>query len=305
MGRSAEPILPRIKARALLLVADMPPRVVTDGRGSPDSHDRYLQNQLVLLKSRLVLNATMEQAAISQLPAIKKQADPTAWLARNLKITNLENTGVIEVSIDAQSGADVKDQAAIINAIVAAYMQGVVDVHKKRRADRREMLKKLGKKYQDMIHERRESARKLSESAANSEKFAGSNQQRSSRRYDNLMDRRLTLRLDRARTETLLARKPKGPRDQTEQDRKEIAQFEEHLAVLTAQDKVLQEALEELTHATRSSAVNRLDLAELTADIAAMEDTYRKLSTEIEALNGELETPPDVRVLEYAVAVRK
>ena len=140
----------------MLLVADMPPRVVTDGRGSPDSHDRYLQNQLVLLKSRLVLNATIEQAAISQLPAIKKQADPTAWLARNLKITNLENTGVIEVSIDAQSGADVKDQAAIINAIVAAYMQGVVDVHKKRRADRREMLEKLGKKYQDMIHERRE-----------------------------------------------------------------------------------------------------------------------------------------------------
>jgi hypothetical protein len=303
-ARGADPAENR-SPRALLLVADKPPRVVTNGQADHDNHDRYLQNQLVMLKTRLVLSAAMEQAAISQLPAIKNQADPTAWLARNLKVTNLNNTGVIEVSMDAQSGVDAKDQAAIINAIVGAYMEEVIDVNKKRRADRSAMLKKLWKKYQDMLHERRETARKLSEYAANSEKFAGSNQQRSARRHDDLMDRRLTLRLDRARTETLLARKPKEPRDQTEQDRKEIAQFEEHLAVLTAQEKVLQEAHEEVTRATRKSADNQLDLAELTADIAAMEDTYRKVSAEIEALNRELEAPPDVRVLEYAVAVRK
>jgi chromosome segregation ATPase len=181
-------------------------------------------------------------------------------------------------------------------------MDEIVNADLKRRLDRQSMLKKLNQKYQDMMRERRETARKLSESAASGDQFAGPDQKSLSRRYDGLMDRRLTLRLDRAQTETLLGRKSKGAGSQTEEVRKEIALLEEHLAVLTAQETVLHEELDHLTRESRNAANGRLDLAETMTDLAAMEDTYRKVRAEVEALTVELEGPRRIRVLEGAVA---
>jgi hypothetical protein len=313
MAAVAGPLLWNVRARgadavaeesphSLLLIALQPPRVLPSGPNDQDNYERYVETQLVLVKSRVVVEAVLRQAAISQLPAIKNQADPAAWLRRNLEATSLKNTEVIQVSMAARSGADANDQAAIINAVVQSYMDEIVNADLKRRLDRQSMLKKLNQKYQDMMRERRETARKLSESAASGDQFAGPDQKSLSRRYDGLMDRRLTLRLDRAQTETLLGRKSKGAGSQTEEVRKEIALLEEHLAVLTAQETVLHEELDHLTRESRNAANGRLDLAETMTDLAAMEDTYRKVRAEVEALTVELEGPRRIRVLEGAVA---
>ena len=47
------------------------------------------------------------------------------------------------------------------------------------------------------------------------------------------------------------------------------------------------------------------DVTEINEDIASMEDVYRKLAAEIEALNIELEAPPRIRPLDDAVADRR
>jgi hypothetical protein len=290
---------------ALLLIAEHSQRGLASRPDDHDNFERYVETQLVLLKSRIVLQPALQQAAISQLPTIKGQADPVAWLQRNLEATNLKNTEVIRVSMAARTGADAKDQAAIINAVVQTYVEEIANVDLKLRADRHAMLKKLRKKYQDMIRERRETARKLSEAVASGETFAGPEHINSARRYDNLMDRRLTLRIDRAQTETLLGRKSKAADSQTEQARKEIALLEEHLAVLTAHETVLFKEVERVTHEMRNAARSRLDLADLMTEIAEMEDTYRKISAEVEVINIELEGPARIRVLQEAVAARE
>ena len=246
--------------------------------------------------------AALRDADVSPLPAVKKQTDPAAWLQRNLEATHLQNTEVIQVSMAGQSGADTKDQAAIINAVVKAYVDDVVNVDRKRRADRHVMITNLTHKYRDMIDERREQARKLSESAASVDQFGVPDQKRSSHLYESVVERRLALKLDRAQTETLLRRKPKDPLRKSEQVRKEIAQLEEHLAVLTAQEAVLVETLEDVMRTNRRGGLNRLELDDAMAEITQMEDTYRKVDAEAAAISLELEGPPRVRVLDGAAA---
>ena len=83
-------------------------------------------------------------------------------------------------------------------------------VEKKRRADRHSQLKQIRARYQEILKERRETARKLSESVGNAGSLSGAEQNSLVRRYERLLDQRLKLRLDQAETETLLQPAPEG-----------------------------------------------------------------------------------------------
>src|SRR5207245_88924 len=112
---------------------------------------RFLQTQSAWIRSRLVLNAALHQREVSQLPSIKNRTDPIAWLQQNLEVINLKDTEFLQISLAAGSGSSGKDQAAIINAVVRAYMEEVANVDIKRRADRHAMLKKLKQKYAEIL----------------------------------------------------------------------------------------------------------------------------------------------------------
>ena len=64
----------------------------------------------------------------------------------------------MEISL---TGNNPGELAGLVNAVKHAYMEEVVNVDTKKRADRHEMLKKLKKKYEDMLKERHETQRKL------------------------------------------------------------------------------------------------------------------------------------------------
>jgi len=316
---------PATSPRSLLLIAIDPPRLLPAAGNLRDNDPftplyakylgllpatgdhrddgkRELETQCVLIKSRLVVSAALRQPEISQLPAIKNQPDPIAWLQQILDVINLKDTEVLQVSLSPRSGASGKDQAAIINAVVNAYMEEVVNVDLKRREDRLGKLKQIKQSYADILKERRETVRKLSSSLGRKKPLTGPEENSLLRRRDNLLAQRLKLRLDRAEAETVLARRKKAAGAETDPRRKEIAQLEDRLAVLTAHEKVLQEELEHVSRERQNAAaVQGLDLEDLKEDIAQMQDVARKVGAEVEALNIELEAPPRVRVIEEAV----
>jgi hypothetical protein len=297
-GADAEPAK---SPRSLLLVAAHPPRMLPSAAADRDNYQRYIETQCVLIKSGLVINSALQQREIAQLPAIKNQADPISWLEQVVKVTRLKDTELLQVELAERSGASGKDQAAIVNAVVRAYMEQVVNLDIKRRADRHGKLKKIRQTYAEILKERRETARKLSESLASGEPLTGPEISRLGRHRENLIAQWLKLRLDQSEAETLLARRKKAVGAASDQARKEIAQFEDRLAVLIDQQKILNAELEWVTHDLRLAAVNGLNLEELKDEIALMEEASRKVAAEVEALNVELDAPPRVRVLEGAV----
>jgi hypothetical protein len=287
--------------RAFLQIAARAPRLSFTSGDNSDDYNDYLQTQFALIKSRLVLNVALQQPAIAQLAAIRKQPDPIEWLAQNLEMSNVKHSEVARVTLSPHCGASGTDQAAIINAVVSAYMQEVASVDRKRQADRHSKLKKIKQTYAEIIKERRESARKLSKSVGGRGHLPGVEQNGMAHRNDRLLDQRLKLRLDRAEAETILGRRQKAANRETDPVRKEIALLEDRLAILTAQDTVLQDELSQVAGKKRSAVEASLDLMELNDEIAQMEDAARKVGAEVETLNIELEAPPRVQIIENAV----
>jgi hypothetical protein len=315
---------PGNRPRSLLLVEAEPPRLMfasgavandavsashTKNPGSSpsagdssDTYQRFMETQCVLIKSRMVIDPALHQPGISELAAIKSQADPITWLEQFLDATRLKDTQLLQIALGAHSGASNNGQAVIINAVVRAYMEQVVNSDTKRRADRHAKLKKVKQTYADIIRERRETQRKLALSVGNNAPLTNPEKNSMLRRQEGLLERQLKLRLDRAEAETLLERRRKLAGAQTEPVRKEIAQLEDRLAVLTAHERVLQEAIQEVASDKHRSDASALDLRELEDEISQMEGASRKIAAEVEALNIELDASPRVRIIEQAVA---
>jgi hypothetical protein len=295
--------------RSLLQIATRPPQVlfstVEQGRSSGDSTEdyrRFVTTQIGLIKSQLVVNAALQDSGVSQLPSIKDRTDPIAWLKQNLEVTNLKDSEILQISLASGSGASGADQAAIINAVVAAYLNEVVNVDVRKRADRHNRLKEYKKKQQDILRERREVLRKLSSSVGRGGPLAGLERDVLPRLYQDLRTQQVKFRLERAETETLLARRKGIAGAATDQVRgKEIAQLEDRLAVLIASQKVLDEELERLIQEMHVAADRGLDQEDMKDGIAQMEEVTRKIGAEVEALNAELAAPSRIRILEQAV----
>jgi succinoglycan biosynthesis transport protein ExoP len=287
--------------RAFLQIGARAPGLSSTSKDNSEDYNDDLQTQFALIKSRLVINTALQQPAIAQLAAIRKQPDPIAWLKQYLDTSNVKNSKVVQVSLSPRCGASGTDQAAIINAVVRAYLEEVANVDIKRRVDRHSKLKKIKQTYREIIKERRESARKLSGSVGSDGHPSAAEQNSLAHRYERLLDQRRKLRLDRAAAETVLGRRQKAANRETDPVRKEIAQLEDRLAILTAEDKVLQDELSQAAGKKRSAVEGALDMKSLNDEIAQMEEAARKVGAEVETLNIELEAPPRVQIIDNAV----
>ena len=283
--------------RALLQIVANPPMMLSTTNDSPEDYERYLQTQAALIKSRLVINHALQRPAIAQLPAIKNQADPFGWLQQNLDVINVKKSELVQVSLSPRSGASSKDRAAIIDAVVSAYMQEVVGAELKRRADRHSILRKTKEKYAELILQRRETARKLAESVGNGGRLSSAEQKSLVRRHDKLLEQRLELRLGRAEAETLVERRTKALNREKAANRdggsvrNELAQLEDRLAIIAAHERVLQDELNQVASERRSDAAGSLELKTINEELVLMEDVARKVGTELERLNVELDAP--------------
>src|SRR5262249_47334549 len=156
--------------------------------------------------------------------------------------------------------------------------------------------------YTDLLISRRKTMRKLAETIGSGEPPAVPEKDVLGRLYYDLRTRRIQLRLERAEVETLLARRKKGEGAATDPARKEIAQLEDRLAVLTASQSALDEEFERLTHEMHGAARLGLDLESNKEEIAFMEEAVRNIAAEVEAMAIELEAPPRIRVIQDAVS---
>jgi hypothetical protein len=285
--------------RASLHVAEHPPRILLSTADERVDYPRYIKTQETFIRSRLVLSAALRDPKIAQRPSIKNRPDPLDWLQQNLVVTNPENSEVLQVAMAPGSASGV-DQAAIIDAVVGAYMEQVVNADAQRRMERHVQLKKLRDSYTELLDRKRDTVRKLSETVGSSERIAGLEKDAWPRLYHEVRSRRIKQRIERAEIETLLERRKKAG-GTTDADRQEILRLEDRLAVVTAGQKVVDQELERLAEEMHGSTIHVLDLKSVEDEIALLEETRRKVAAEVEALTLELQAPPRIRLLDMAV----
>jgi uncharacterized protein involved in exopolysaccharide biosynthesis len=288
------------KAQARLHVAAVPPKVLfsTVDTTWGDDYRRFQLTQQNLLKSRFVLSSALRDPKVRSCETLRPLVDPYEWLSDKLKVEFVAGSEVMEISL---SGNNPVDLANIVNAVQRAYMDEVVNVDAKRRTARHEQLKKLRESYATLLKSKRETMlRRLAEAKGSSERIAGMEKDAGQRLYQELQSQRTKQRMERAEIETLLERRKSAGGAAADAARKEIPQLEDRLAVLTAGQKVVDEELERLAEEMHSTTIHVLELKGLQDEIAQIEETYRKIAAEVEALNVELEAPRRIRMLDEA-----
>ena len=161
----------KYRAQARMQVVAQPPKVlfrtVETESLSGEEYKRYQSTQLTLVKSHMVLNAAIQDGKVSRYAMVRGQVDPIAWLQEALKVEFVAGSEVMEISL---SGDDPHEVAGIVNAVKKAFMEEVVNVDLKRRADRHSMLRKTKERYAGFLKERRETLRKLAETVGSNDR---------------------------------------------------------------------------------------------------------------------------------------
>jgi succinoglycan biosynthesis transport protein ExoP len=103
----------RVEPSAPNLFATSKLHDVVGGGASP-----YLQTQVQLIKSDLVLDPALSSPTVSIIPAIKNSEDPKADLRKKLTVEAVEDAFLIRVSLES---TEPQDAAAIVNAVVESY----------------------------------------------------------------------------------------------------------------------------------------------------------------------------------------
>src|SRR5438105_1626918 len=65
----------------------------------PEEFAGFLEVQVVLLKSQLVLKGALAAADVTKLATVKQQKDPIAWLAGRLRVDADKRTGILRVAV--------------------------------------------------------------------------------------------------------------------------------------------------------------------------------------------------------------
>ena len=294
----------KFHAQALLQVSAQEPYVqfqAGETEVGADYH-RYQLTQTTLVKSHLVLNAALQDRSVSAYRMIREQADPIAWLQGNLEVGFVGGSEVMRIALNGKNPDEV---AGVVNAVKKAYLDEVVNVDVRRKAERHGILKKHRERYTELLNERRQWLHDLAEKIPSDDGLAAVEREKAGLLVSNtLWSERLKLRLEQAEAETLLARRKEVAGSATDAVRKEIAELEDRLAVVMARQKVLDRELEEVT---RNSSIRpqvvraKRDLAGMRTEIASFEESARMISAEIERLNIELSAPSRARTIEEAV----
>jgi hypothetical protein len=281
---------------ALLLIREGETRLPADGRPAAGGGDpsAYRRAQVVLLKSRPILQAALRRPGIEQLEFVKSIADPLRWLGQNVEAVFLENTGVLRVSL--REGSPV-ERAALINAIVDSYMEHLVNEERNEIKARLDDVEKVLSVSGERLSSMRDALRKLGDSFGDSFSIRSLEPQFLHEELSLHRKELLRVQLAKAGAQARLSQRKGGPGGG---DKAPAADLEAEIAALAEQEKLLQESIRRVTKELRAAK----ELQSKWDEVAVVEQSHRELAGRRETYNMELQlvSRASTRILQRAEA---
>jgi len=106
--------------------------------GSPNDYNTYKQTQSGLIKSPFVISAALRIPGISQLPMVRREGNPVAWLTDALRVTITGESEILRVSL---RGEDTEQIIKLVNAVKDAFLEEIVQAERTERLVRLDVLK--------------------------------------------------------------------------------------------------------------------------------------------------------------------
>lgn len=171
-------------AAAWLRVAERRPHIMFN-KPTGDEFLSQRRAQATLITSNLVLNAALRRPGVAQLPSIRAEVDPVAWLRQQLSVSFPGNTEILEI---AMNGEDPKEVVTIVNAVKDAYMEEVVTRDDESHTRRKRLLEQRYQQNLEQIKKKTYLYQELANQTNASDSFAA--RQKEVHALDSLADHR-------------------------------------------------------------------------------------------------------------------
>ena len=111
--------VPQYEAVAWLRIDQQPSYLAFESRYE-ERWPAFVNTQIELLRSPVVLNPVVANPEVAQIPEIRAQADPVRWLAKQLTVKSVGESELFKVSLSTSAG----DTAArVVNGVVDSYFK--------------------------------------------------------------------------------------------------------------------------------------------------------------------------------------
>lgn len=174
LGWTMAPALPAAarggndRVEALLMVRSAAPSLIKE-RQVPVSEfefELFRRTQAELLLTPMVLGSALRSAEIAELPLLAEQKDPVGWLRSMIRVDFPGDAELMRVSMRGSS----EQEAKIVNAVVEAYFDEVVDREKHQLANNYELLLQASETLRQQIAREHDGYKRLSDSLGSTSK---------------------------------------------------------------------------------------------------------------------------------------
>ena len=110
---------PSYQAMAWLRIENKRPVIISDVKAASDS-TKFIDTQIQLIRSPLVVGQALKERDIANLDAIKRSASPLDWLTERLTVSCVGQSELFNVQF---KGSDPQIAATIANRVVEAYIE--------------------------------------------------------------------------------------------------------------------------------------------------------------------------------------
>ncbi len=149
----------RYTATATLLVAPSEPHLIGGSGEKPDwdEFELFRNNQAGLIREHYVIQAALRDSPkLKNLPSIQREDgkhNAIAWLSKQIRVETPSKTGILKVSA---TESDPQEAAAIVNSVIDAYMDQVVNAERAKRRERFESLQRIATEKEDEVRKMRQ-----------------------------------------------------------------------------------------------------------------------------------------------------
>jgi capsular exopolysaccharide synthesis family protein len=130
----------RFHSSALIRVLSTKGGIFEHAQGMETDKSPFQRAQPSLVMSHDVLQAAATSEKGLAIAATKKYGDLSGWLERNIKVSYLEDTDLMQISL---AGPDAHDTAELVNAVVNAYTKESADAEKRSSSDQSDKLRSI------------------------------------------------------------------------------------------------------------------------------------------------------------------
>jgi capsular exopolysaccharide synthesis family protein len=152
----------KYRATGTIVISSNPAGPLDEGTGArdPASFLIFQKSQAAQVKSRWVLTAALRNPKVADLPLVKEQSDSIEWLQLNLVTDFTRSAEWMGLSL---SGEKPEELVLLLNAILDAYNDEVIQSDNNARLDRIQRLKDLSTKYEERLRSARRTYKELAE----------------------------------------------------------------------------------------------------------------------------------------------